>query len=121
VLAGYPPSVRVADSTLAGEPARYIAVVPDPNSPYPRARTGEVGLIEGWMLARAVHETIEADHNGVKRAVVAVIDVRSQQRMDGARKPSALVAHAVIDFLALAPPHAIERSLVTEQTLAPRP
>jgi malonate decarboxylase gamma subunit len=78
VLAGYPPSVRVADSTLAGEPARYIAVVPDPNSPYPRARTGEVGLIEGWMLARAVHQTIEADHNGVKRAVVAVIDVSSQ-------------------------------------------
>jgi malonate decarboxylase gamma subunit len=78
VLAGYPPSVRVADSALAGEPARYIAVVPDPNSPYPRARTGEVGLIEGWMLARAVHETIEADHNGVKRALVAVIDVSSQ-------------------------------------------
>jgi malonate decarboxylase gamma subunit len=78
VLAGYPPSLRVADSALAGEPARYIAVVPDPNSPYPRARTGEVGLIEGWMLARAVHETIEADHNGVKRAVIAVIDVRSQ-------------------------------------------
>jgi malonate decarboxylase gamma subunit len=78
VLAGYPPSLRVADSTLAGEPARYIAVVPDPNSPYPRARAGEVGLIEGWMLARAVHQTIEADHNGVKRAVVAVIDVRSQ-------------------------------------------
>jgi malonate decarboxylase gamma subunit len=78
VLAGYPPSVRVVDSALAGEPARYIAVVPDPNSSYPRARTGEVGLIEGWMLARAVHETIEADHNGVKRAVIAVVDVSSQ-------------------------------------------
>lgn len=78
VLPGYPPSVRVVDATLAGEPARYIAVVPDPNSSYPRARNGEVGLIEGWMLARAVHEIVEADLNSAKRAVVAVIDVSSQ-------------------------------------------
>jgi malonate decarboxylase gamma subunit len=78
MLAGYPPSVRVVDATLAGEPARYIAVVPDPNSSYPRARNGEVGLIEGWMLARAVHETIEADRNRAKRAVIAVVDVSSQ-------------------------------------------
>ncbi len=78
VLAGYPPSVRVVEATLTGEPARYIAVVPDANNPYPRARAGEVGLIEGWMLARAVHETTEADRNGAKRAIVAVIDVSSQ-------------------------------------------
>jgi malonate decarboxylase gamma subunit len=78
VLAGYPASVRVVDAMLAGESARYIAVVPDPNSSYPRARNGEVGLIEGWMLARAVHEIVEADRNSAKRAVVAVIDVSSQ-------------------------------------------
>lgn len=78
VLAGYPASVRVVDAMLAGESARYIAVVPDPNSPYPRARTGEVGLIEGWMLAHAVHEIVEADRNSAKRAIVAVIDVSSQ-------------------------------------------
>jgi malonate decarboxylase gamma subunit len=78
VLAGYPESVRVVDAMLAGESARYIAIVPDPNSSYPRARNGEVGLIEGWMLARAVHEIVEADHNSAKRTVVAVIDVSSQ-------------------------------------------
>ena len=54
-------AVQVVDSTLAGAPARYIAVVPDPQNRFPRARTGEVGLVEGWQLAQAVQETIEAD------------------------------------------------------------
>ena len=27
---GYPASLRVVDATLGGEPARFIAVVPDP-------------------------------------------------------------------------------------------
>lgn len=78
VLPGYPPSVRVVDAPLAGQPARYIAVVPDAQSSYPRARTGETGLIEGWALAQAVHEAIAADREGAKRAIVAVIDVSSQ-------------------------------------------
>ncbi|WP_029525230.1 biotin-independent malonate decarboxylase subunit gamma [Polaromonas glacialis] len=77
-LPGYPPSVRVVDAPLAGQPARYIAVVPDAESSYPRARTGETGLIEGWALAQAVHEAIAADRDGAKRAIVAVIDVSSQ-------------------------------------------
>ena len=78
VLPGYPPSVRVADAPLAGQLARYIAVVPDSESSYPRARTGETGLIEGWALAQAIHEAIAADREGAKRAIVAVIDVSSQ-------------------------------------------
>ena len=78
-LPGYPPSVQVADGELGGRPARWIAVVPDPANPYPRARTGEVGLIEGWALAQAVHEAIDADHGAQdKRAIVAVVDVSSQ-------------------------------------------
>ena len=78
LLPGYPPSVRVVDAALGGLPARYIAVVPDSESRYPRARTGETGLVEGWALAQAVHEAIAADRNGAKRAIVAVIDVSSQ-------------------------------------------
>ena len=81
VLPGYPASVRVVDAPLAGQPARYIAVVPDAQSRYPRARTGETGLIEGWALAQAVQEAMAADatdRDGVKRAIVAVIDVSSQ-------------------------------------------
>ena len=77
-LPGYPASVRVVDGDLAGQPCRYIAVLPDDANPYPRARTGEVGLIEGWALAQAVHEAIEADREGQKRPIVAVVDVSSQ-------------------------------------------
>ncbi|MDR5740948.1 MULTISPECIES: biotin-independent malonate decarboxylase subunit gamma [unclassified Caballeronia] len=76
---GYPPSVRVADARIGDRPARFIAVVPDPDNPFPCARNGEVGLIEGWQLARAVREVIDADAaSDAKRAIVAVIDVPSQ-------------------------------------------
>jgi malonate decarboxylase gamma subunit len=73
------PAVRVHDGMLAGAPARFIAVVPDAANRFPRARTGEVGLVEGWQLAQAVQEIVEADRNAsVKRPIVAVIDVASQ-------------------------------------------
>ena len=76
---GYCTALQVADASLAGEPARYIAVVPDPDNRFARARNGEIGLVEGWELARAVHEVIEADRNQAsKRPIVAVIDVASQ-------------------------------------------
>ncbi|STW79452.1 malonate decarboxylase subunit gamma [Klebsiella michiganensis] len=61
---------------LNGETARFIAVVPDANNHYPRAAQGEVGLLEGWTLAKVVNETIDADaNNAVKRPIIAVIDV----------------------------------------------
>jgi malonate decarboxylase gamma subunit len=75
---GRPDSVRVVDAPLAGQPARYIAVLPDPHNAWPRARAGEVGLIEGWALAEAVHEVVAADRDRPKRSIVAVIDVTSQ-------------------------------------------
>jgi len=78
-LPGYPASVRVVDGELGGEPARFIAVVPDPDNRFPRARQGEVGLVEGWALARAVRECMAADAASViRRPIVAVIDVTSQ-------------------------------------------
>lgn len=76
---GYAASVLVADADLAGRRARYIAIVPDPDNRFPRARNGEVGLVEGWQLARAVQEVIDADqHSDNKTPIVAVIDVASQ-------------------------------------------
>jgi malonate decarboxylase gamma subunit len=75
---GYPASVRVVDAPLAGLAARYIAVVPDAQNRFVRARTGEVGLIEGWALAQAVHQVIDADRGARPRAIVAVVDVSSQ-------------------------------------------
>lgn len=78
-VAGFPRSVQVADIEHGGRPARLIAVVPDADSPFPRARSGEVGLLEGWSLARAVHEVIDADRAGaVKRTIIAIVDTPSQ-------------------------------------------
>lgn len=72
-------SVRVADGDLDGQAARFIAVVPDADNHYPRAARGEVGLLEGWMLAQVVSEAVAADrHQTQKRAIVAIIDVPSQ-------------------------------------------
>ncbi|HCL5269990.1 TPA: biotin-independent malonate decarboxylase subunit gamma [Salmonella enterica] len=78
-LSGLCPSVQAADGELNGEAVRFIAVVPDANNHYPRAANGEVGLLEGWWLAKVVSETIAADaDNEIKRPIVAVIDVPSQ-------------------------------------------
>jgi malonate decarboxylase gamma subunit len=53
--------------------------VPDPDNAFPRARNGEVGLVEGWRLAQAVREVIALDRDTAdKRPIVAVIDVPSQ-------------------------------------------
>jgi malonate decarboxylase gamma subunit len=72
-------TVHACDAILAGRPARYIAVVPDPDNAFPRARNGEVGLVEGWRLASAVREVIALDADAdEKRPIVAVIDVPSQ-------------------------------------------
>ncbi|NIF33487.1 biotin-independent malonate decarboxylase subunit gamma [Enterobacter sp. Cy-643] len=78
-MAGLCASVQVADGNVDGKPARFIAVVPDANNHYPRAAGGEVGLLEGWTLAKVVSETIAEDADKAeKRAIIAVIDVPSQ-------------------------------------------
>ena len=78
-LTGLCASVQVADGQLNGESVRFIAVVPDAQNHYPRAAQGEVGLLEGWTLAKVVNETLEEDKKSdVKRPIVAVIDVPSQ-------------------------------------------
>src|SRR3546814_10467080 len=46
---------------------------------FPRARNGEVGLLEGWGLAKAVDDAIDADRDASsKRALIAIVDVPSQ-------------------------------------------
>jgi malonate decarboxylase gamma subunit len=79
LIPGYPASVLVADARLATRPARFIAVVPDPENLFPRARNGEVGLLEGWHLARAVRQIISTEQDRQdKSVIVAIIDVTSQ-------------------------------------------
>jgi malonate decarboxylase gamma subunit len=78
VIASGLRSVCVADSALGGAPARFIAVVPDAQNRFPRARAGEVGLDEGWALALHLRRAIAADLDGARRPIIAIVDVSSQ-------------------------------------------
>ena len=73
------PSVLVADTKINDKAVRYISVVPNPKNKYYRARNGEVGLLEGWAIAKYVREAIELDSNSnEKRLIVPIVDVPSQ-------------------------------------------
>jgi malonate decarboxylase gamma subunit len=71
-------SVLVADATWESERVRLLAIVPDPQNRFPRARHGELGLEEGWTLAHEVREAIAADRSGTRRPIIAIVDVQSQ-------------------------------------------
>ncbi|WP_316848859.1 biotin-independent malonate decarboxylase subunit beta [Pedobacter agri] len=73
------PSVLVADKVFNGKLTRFIAVVPNSSNRYPRAVHGEVGLQEGWVLAKYIRQAIQEDEEkSEKRNIVALIDVPSQ-------------------------------------------
>ncbi|RUQ43144.1 biotin-independent malonate decarboxylase subunit gamma, partial [Corynebacterium pseudodiphtheriticum] len=72
---GLPASLGVADVALGGQAVRFIAVVTDPQNRFARARHGEVGLLEGWGLAKAVDDAIA---RGDRRPIIAIVDVPSQ-------------------------------------------
>ena len=74
-VSGLPNSLKVSDGVLDDQPVRFIAVVTDAQNRFPRARNGEVGLLEGWGLAKAVDEAIST---GDKRPLIAIVDVPSQ-------------------------------------------
>jgi malonate decarboxylase gamma subunit len=71
-------SVLVADATWGAERVRLLAIVPEPQARFPRARHGELGLEEGWALAHHVREAIVADGSRAKRSIIAIVDVQSQ-------------------------------------------
>jgi biotin-independent malonate decarboxylase gamma subunit len=77
-MAGDPESVLTADVPIGAAQARLLCVVPDPQGRFPCARHGEVGLEEAYTLATRVREVIDADRDRVKRAIVAIVDVKSQ-------------------------------------------
>lgn len=78
-VVGLPHSVKAADGVLSNQPVRFLAVVVDADNRFPRARGGEVGLLEGWGLAKAVDSAIELDRDTEhKRALIAIVDVPSQ-------------------------------------------
>jgi malonate decarboxylase gamma subunit len=70
------------------EMARFLCIVPDPDSRFPCARHGEVGLEQAYTLAARIREVIGRDELpvirgvpsglGVKRPIIAIVDVKSQ-------------------------------------------
>jgi malonate decarboxylase beta subunit len=69
------PSVLRADT----DGTVYLAVVPDPDNPFHRARAGEVGLTESLALAQTIRQTMSEDASAQqRRAIVAVVDLPSQ-------------------------------------------
>src|SRR3569833_150341 len=73
-----PRTVLGANAHLGRDLAHFLAVVPDPANRFPRARHGEVGLDEGWALAREVRDTLQSDAGQIPRPIIAIVDVTSQ-------------------------------------------
>lgn len=73
-----PASVLCADGEVGDQRARFVCVAPDGGASYPQARHGEVGLQEGWAIARYVREARAADEGDDCRAIVIVVDVPGQ-------------------------------------------
>ena len=73
-----PGSVLTSDARLGKDTARFLCVVPNPEARFPCARHGEVGLEEGYTLAKRIREVIDKHENGPRRPIVAIVDVKSQ-------------------------------------------
>jgi biotin-independent malonate decarboxylase gamma subunit len=99
-LPGDTASVWTADLSLDGEQARFLAVVTDPESRFPRARHGELGIEQAATLAARVREVIAEDQNKPqRRSLVSIVDVKSQaygrrEEMLGIHQGAAMVVDA---------------------------
>ena len=73
-------SLLVGDAQWGTEAVRAISVVPNALARFPRARQGQMGVEEGWGIARAIWEAIDSDYAAekIKRAIVAIVDVPGQ-------------------------------------------
>jgi malonate decarboxylase gamma subunit len=82
-MPGDPPSVLVANALIGDDNARFLCVVPDPDSRFPCTRYGEVGLEQAYTLAARIREVMKADNErptekSKKRPIIAIVDVKSQ-------------------------------------------
>jgi len=82
-MPGDPPSVLVADAAIGDENARFLCVVPDPDSRFPCARHGEVGVEQAYALAARIREvSVEATRmsgsSSLPCPIIAIVDVKSQ-------------------------------------------
>jgi malonate decarboxylase beta subunit len=70
-------SLLVGDAQWGTETIRAISVVANPLARFPRARQGQMGVEEGWGIARAIWEAIDSDLK-TKRAILVIVDVPGQ-------------------------------------------
>jgi len=83
-MPGDPPSVLVADAAIGEENARFLCVVPDPDSRFPCARHGEVGLEQAYTLGARIREVVNDEprrtsgSSSLPRPIIAIVDVKSQ-------------------------------------------
>ena len=72
-------SLLIADGQLGENRMSVFCIVPDSHNHFPRARKGEVGLLEGWNLAQVIDQIIQSDQNLTqKRGILCIVDVPSQ-------------------------------------------
>jgi malonate decarboxylase beta subunit len=73
-------SLCIGDAQWGTETVRAISIVPDPSARFPRARHGEMGVEEGWGIARVIWDAIDSDNAAgkIKRAILAIVDVPGQ-------------------------------------------
>jgi malonate decarboxylase beta subunit len=73
-------SLLVGDAQWGTDTIRAISVVSNQLARFPRARQGQMGVEEGWGIARAIWEVIDSDKaiGRIKRAIVAIVDVPGQ-------------------------------------------
>jgi biotin-independent malonate decarboxylase gamma subunit len=78
---GDPGTVLAAGAQIGEETALFLCVVPNPSSRFPCVRDGQVCLEEAFTLAHHLRRVIVEDREkpkAQKRAVIAIVDVKSQ-------------------------------------------
>ncbi|MGA7343426.1 MAG: biotin-independent malonate decarboxylase subunit gamma [Terracidiphilus sp.] len=73
-----PRSLLIAHAPLGAENVTYMALAPDLQGRFPRARAGEVGLEEAWFGARAIQNLVASGTNGARCPIVTIVDAKSQ-------------------------------------------
>ena len=70
------PGAVVGTGTIAGKPATIISIdAMTANPRFPTVYAGIIGLEEGYKMAMAVYDTIDADRDGEdKRPIVLIVD-----------------------------------------------
>jgi biotin-independent malonate decarboxylase gamma subunit len=78
---GDPGTLLATEAQIGEETALFLCVVPNPFSRFPCVRDGQVGLEESFTLAHHLRRVFAEDREkpkAQKRAVIAIVDVKSQ-------------------------------------------